>query len=119
MDLLAIGFAVIVTGLAQDRPVSIGVYRPSSLSEAERANLAFAKRRAHYLTGFGTYYGGPIRVVAAVAEEAGPVLRFKGAVDIRTDAYTLEADEVDLNRDSGVIQPRGNVRLTPVLTPLH
>ena len=119
MKLLVILLLSVTAVVSQDRGAFRGVFVARPLTEAQRAQLAFDRQRAYWMTGFGTYYGGPIRIMAIRTEETGPILRLKGSVEIRTDGYTLEADEVALNRETHVIEPRGNVRLTPVLIPLQ
>jgi lipopolysaccharide assembly outer membrane protein LptD (OstA) len=56
----------------------------------------------------------PEAILTAVsATQEGDVFHLKGAVEIRTDSILLKADEADYNHETGEIEARGNVKVTP------
>ena len=56
-----------------------------------------------------------VSFAALSVQRDASILRLKGNVEIKTDAGTLQADEVDYYWDSGEIKARGNVRVKPSL----
>ena len=46
-------------------------------------------------------------------EQDGPVVHLKGNVEIRRMGLILTADEADYRKDTGEIEAKGNVRVSP------
>jgi hypothetical protein len=62
-------------------------------------------------------YIGGVTFSAAEIRKNGSVYRLRGNVEIWTDAMMLRTDEADFHRDTGEIEPRGNVRVRLLQKP--
>lgn len=71
--------------------------------ERARAVAAFEASRENWIPG----------VTAQSIQRDGEVMHLKGSVRIVQEKATVTADEADYHLDTGEIEPRGNVRITP------
>ena len=59
---------------------------------------------------------GEARLAAIDIERGLPypsVVHLKGSVEIRTNGFILHADEADYDEDTGEVEARGSVKVTP------
>ncbi|MGH9695021.1 MAG: hypothetical protein ACRD5Z_12800 [Bryobacteraceae bacterium] len=98
-----------------ERQVPIGLALPPALSLGQELN------QLKHLSMTGSQ-GWGVAIVSQNMRRRGPVFHFDGAVEIKTwsrpsnshEGYMIvHADRADYHIDSGVIEPRGNVRLEP------
>ena len=76
-----------------------------SRSEIARRNAA------SYLA---SYFNGPVTIHAVNVVENDFSVQLKGRVEIKTKSMILQADEVDFDKSTGQLSPRGNVVVKPV-----
>src|SRR5882762_5560281 len=55
--------------------------------------------------------GPPVTIRALQQEKDGPVYKLRGNVEIDYDAYTIHADQVTYNSDTGDVQAEGHLLL--------
>lgn len=73
-------------------------------------------RRSMLLLGATACEPPELEIRATTVERDGSVIRMKGAVQIKTDAVTISADEADYYCGTDEIRPRGDVQIR-ILTP--
>ena len=85
-------------------------------SQEQRAIRFTAFRTTNGVRISGTLHNDPLLGTATSIqnEEALHVAHLKGSVELMVNGMKLQADELDLHWDSGDIEPRGNVHLTPI-----
>jgi lipopolysaccharide assembly outer membrane protein LptD (OstA) len=107
MNILALSSAWIacLPVIAQDQATVPTVKEPQAVSFKIGGGIAPVFLPTKALVSFS----------ALSVQRDASILRLKGNVEIKTDAGTLQADEVDYYWDSGEIKARGNVRKKPSL----
>lgn len=80
---------------------------PCPLEDSRAANVLME------LDFFGRPAVPTIRLAAKNIEQNAGIVYLKGNVEINLLTHVLVADEADYDQDSGEIQARGKVRLTP------